>query len=101
MAGEATAPARVRPGSYLRAAAMVVQHAELVEVLRDLVKDRVAVPVAEDAELVSLGLDSLSVIELMMAVEDRFGARIPVEGIGADDLRDLRSLAAYALRHIN
>ncbi|MCC6401492.1 MAG: acyl carrier protein [Flavobacteriales bacterium] len=80
---------------------MVVQHAELVEVLRDLVKDRVAVPVAEDAELVSLGLDSLSVIELMMAVEDRFGARIPVEGIGADDLRDLRSLAAYALRHIN
>ncbi|MBK6628111.1 MAG: acyl carrier protein [Flavobacteriales bacterium] len=80
---------------------MAVQHAELVEVLRDLVKDRVAVPVAEDAQLEALGLDSLSVIELMMAVEDRFGARIPVEGIGADDLRDLRSLAAYALRHIN
>jgi acyl carrier protein len=81
---------------------MVVQHAELVEVLRDLVKDRVAVPVAEDAELVSLGLDSLSVIELMMAVEDRFGARIPVEGIGGGTTcaTCVRS-PAYALRHIN
>ena len=80
---------------------MAVQQTEMVEVLRDLVKERVAAPVAEDADLAALGLDSLSVIELMMAVEDRFGARIPVEGIGAEDVRDLRSLAAYALRHIN
>lgn len=80
---------------------MAVQQADVVEVLRDLVKERVAAPVAEDARLEALGLDSLSVIELMMAVEERFGTRIPVEGIGADDLRDLRSLAAYALRHIN
>ena len=80
---------------------MAVQQADVVEVLRDLVKERVAAPVAEAARLEALGLDSLSVIELMMAVEERFGTLIPVEGIGADDLRDLRSLAAYALRHIN
>ncbi len=87
--------------AYLRAQAMTTERAEMVEVLCGLLRDRVGGPVAEDTVLGSLGLDSLSVIELMMQVEERYGVRIPVEGIGADDLRDLRSLADYALRYVN
>ncbi len=75
---------------------MTVPQEDLLLVLRDLVAKRNGGPVVDDAPLETLGLDSLSVIELLMAVEDHFGVRIPVEGIGAGDLRDLRSLAAYA-----
>jgi acyl carrier protein len=55
---------------------------ELFGVVAAILTDRFEVDagrVRPDATLVSLGLDSLALMEFVFAVEDRFGTRIPEE----------------------
>jgi len=46
-----------------------------------------------DAELASLGVDSLGLVELLFQIEDRFGVQIP--GDAPTDLRTVADVVAY------
>ncbi|MCB9170113.1 MAG: acyl carrier protein [Flavobacteriales bacterium] len=83
---------------------MSVQRGEIVDALRQFLDDRVLAGEVEldgSTELEAIGVDSITVIELVMHLEDRFGWKIPVEDLPADDLRSLGTLADAALRYAN
>lgn len=49
-------------------------------------------PLAPDAELGKLGLDSMAAIDLLAQIEDGFGAQIPDELLTADTFSTLGNL---------
>jgi acyl carrier protein len=51
-------------------------------------------PIPLDADLGSLGLDSLQAIDLLMAIEQEFGVQIPDEKIAADTFATAGNLLA-------
>jgi len=51
-------------------------------------------PVDEDAVLADLGVDSFSVMELVLFLERRFGVILPMDRLTPDALRSVRTLAA-------
>ena len=66
--------------------------AQLVEILTPLAEGRVAV-IGEDTELTGeLALDSLKVMDLVLAVEDRFDISIPINALA--DVRTVGDLAS-------
>lgn len=50
-------------------------------------------PVADDAVLADLGVDSFSVMELVLFVERRFGVVLPMDRLTPDAIRTVRTLA--------
>ena len=66
--------------------------AQLVEILTPLAEGRVPV-IGEDTELTGeLALDSLKVMDLVLAVEDRFDISIPINALA--DVRTVGDLAS-------
>jgi len=66
--------------------------AQLVEILTPLAEGRVAV-IGEDTELTGeLALDSLKVMDLVLAVEDWFDISIPINALA--DVRTVGDLAS-------
>jgi acyl carrier protein len=57
------------------------------------------VSVEADTDLESLGVDSVTLIELTMVIEDAFAIEIPVRFIYPEQLRTVSSMAACALKH--
>lgn len=59
---------------------------EIVQAVREIVSGLVGKPVRDDQPLVSSGLiDSLSVLTLISALEDRLQIRIPTADVQPDD----------------
>jgi acyl carrier protein len=51
------------------------------------------------ADLFASGaLDSLSLVELLLAIGDEFGVEIPIEELELEDFRSIRSIATRLLR---
>lgn len=66
--------------------------AQLVEILTPLAEGRVAV-IGENTELTGeLALDSLKVMDLVLAVEDRFDISVPINALA--DVRTVGDLAS-------
>ena len=57
-----------------------------------LAKHSVAGPLAPDAELAKLGLTSIDMVELMLAVEAEFDVMIPPPDITSETFRSVRSI---------
>jgi acyl carrier protein len=53
-----------------------------------------------DTDLVAAGLDSLSLVSLLLFVEREYGTWLPENEITADVLKNTRSLAAHVLKHL-
>ena len=67
-----------------------------LERLQDLLVDAHAIDrerLGPDAELATLGVDSLGLVELLFQIEDRFGVQIP--GDAPTDLRTVRDVVDY------
>lgn len=60
---------------------------------------------AKDAKLESdtafaeLGIDSMTVVELVMFIEEEFGITIPADQLTGDNLRSLQSLTDCAIQN--
>ena len=52
----------------------------------------------EDRPLHELGVDSMSLVELLVAIEKEFGLKLLDLGVTSDDLRTIRGLAAAIRR---
>jgi acyl carrier protein len=67
-----------------------------IERLQDLLIEAYALDrerLGPDAELATLGVDSLGLVELLFQIEDRFGVQIP--GDAPTDLRTVRDVVDY------
>jgi D-alanine--poly(phosphoribitol) ligase subunit 2 len=52
------------------------------------------IPISEDTDLIAAGFDSLSLVRLLLFVEQTYGLWIPESNITTEILHDVRSLAA-------
>ena len=52
------------------------------------------ITVAEDTDLVAAGFDSLSLVRLLVFIEQVYGVWIPAPQLTADTLRNVRSLTS-------
>ena len=72
--------------------------AQLVEILTPLAEGRVAA-IGEDTELTGeLALDSLKVMDLVLAVEDRFDISVPINALA--DVRTVGDLASTIQKNL-
>ena len=67
-----------------------------------LLRDQLLVDVdSPEEDLLSSGLlDSLTLVQLLVSIEERFGVKIPLSDLGLDDIRSVASIAnLIANRH--
>jgi methoxymalonate biosynthesis acyl carrier protein len=72
----------------------------LVNGIYAVLRERLMVIVAAaDVDLFETGLvDSIGLVELVLALEDRFGVSLPMENLEIDDLRTVNRIADLILR---
>ncbi|GEB51064.1 MULTISPECIES: acyl carrier protein [Streptomyces] len=80
---------------------MAVTQEEIVAGLGEIVNEIAGIP-AEDVELDKsftddLDVDSLSMVEVVVAAEERFGVKIPDDDV--KNLKTVRDAADYILKH--
>ena len=56
--------------------------------------DRTADTIGEDADLVEMGMDSLSILRLMLFIEETLGVDLSEEGLLDEGLSTVRAIAA-------
>lgn len=67
---------------------------QLCDFLRtNILADDIAV--SPDTELSLLGVDSFSLMELVLFIERRFGLELPAEALTPDNIASVRTLSAY------
>lgn len=79
----------------------------LVEEVKELIITRLKLEEVkpEDIEVSAplfgggLGLDSIDALELVVAIEKRYGIKIPDEDIGKEAFASLNALADYIIKH--
>jgi acyl carrier protein len=57
--------------------------------------------ITEDTDLIASGFDSLSLVALLVFVENTYGFWIPQNEITETNLKNIRSLAAVVVRLLN
>jgi len=70
-------------------------HGDLQHAIRTLIAEKLLVEVeSPQADLLHEGiLDSLSIVQLLLQLEERFGVRIELQELEFDDLRSIDSIA--------
>lgn len=72
---------------------------EIEDQLADMLHDAILKRVAPDTLLLESGLlDSVAAVDLMLAIEGRFGCTIPLTEV-EEHLRSLRTLSTYVSAH--
>ena len=73
---------------------------QLVGVIRGILSEQLMVEVASpDLDLLDAGLvDSIGLVELILALEERFGVALPMEDLQIDDVRSIRRMAELIAR---
>lgn len=59
------------------------------------------VVVSPDTELSQLGVDSFSLMELVLFIERRFGLELPAEALVPENMANVRALSAYCISLLN
>lgn len=80
---------------------MSVQREDVINMLRSYLLAKVLAPgtvLEDDTPLAEVGIDSVTVIELSMRIEDRFGIEIPADQLLQENLRSMAALADCAVR---
>lgn len=57
------------------------------------------VAVAADTDLLSLDVDSVTIVELAMYIEERFGLEVPVQFLTSENTRTVADLARTVIAH--
>ncbi len=57
--------------------------------------------VTEDTDLIASGFDSLSLVSLLVFIENSYGFWIPQSEITEDNLKNIRSISALVVRLLN
>ena len=79
---------------------MTFSHSHIQEELHSYMSKRfLAKGVQFDAALpfADFGIDSMTVVELVMFIEERFGIEIPSDQLTGDNLRSLKSLVSCTM----
>jgi len=73
---------------------------ELMSAVRNLIAEKLAVQVASpDTDLLTEGvLDSVTLVQLILQLENAFGIRIELSELEIEDLRSVRSIAGLVTR---
>ena len=76
---------------------MTAIHASILEQVESLFRDDLGVVVdAGETDLLGHGaIDSLQLVELLLALERRFGVHIDLGAVAFENFRSLRSIAAF------
>lgn len=80
---------------------MVSKH-QIIESLRSYLERKVLAPgvrIDDTTAFADVGIDSVTVIELSLELEDRFGIDLPAEALVTENLRDMNAMAECALRY--
>ena len=74
---------------------------DLTEQISELLRTSVSIEVTSpDLDLIENGfLDSLTFVEILFTIEQRFGIEIGVGGFEIDDFRTVRKMADFVSRH--
>ena len=56
------------------------------------------VPLTAEADLFSVGLDSMGIMQLMISIEETLGVRVPESQVTRDNFTSAKSLAALVRR---
>ena len=81
---------------------MSVQREDVLDLLRSYLLEKVLAHgshLNDDTPFADLGIDSVTVIELSMKIEDRFGIEIPTDQLLLENLRSMAALADCAVRN--
>ena len=74
-------------------------HSEIESQLADMIQATILKKVSPDTLLLESGLlDSVAAVDLMLAIEGRFGCTVPITEV-EEHLRSLRSLSDYVAAH--
>jgi acyl carrier protein len=73
---------------------------QLIGQIRDIFANKLAIEVSSPTvDLIDMGLvDSVSLVELLLALEQRFGMSFPLENLEMDDFRSIMSIAEMIKR---
>ncbi|MDP6909610.1 MAG: acyl carrier protein [Flavobacteriales bacterium] len=83
---------------------MSVGKQEITEVLSNYVTKSIlaeGVAFAPDVAFSDVEIDSVTVVELVMMIEEEFGIEIPVDQLVPENLQSLESLVDCALKNAN
>lgn len=59
------------------------------------------ISVAADTNLEELGIDSFSIIEIMLFIERKFGYTIPDSSLTKENVKSVSAIASFVFREIN
>ena len=79
----------------------MIQAEEIETKLLDFLKREVfapEIPLAPETDLLAAGFDSMSLVRVLLFIENTYGFWIPEGEITGDALRNIRALAATAAR---
>ncbi len=77
-----------------------MNHDEIIGFLKDFLKKEVLAPgmeISNQTSFASLGMDSYSIINLLLALEEKSGKSLIENGIRTEDIESMESLAAFVL----
>ncbi len=59
------------------------------------------IDVSPETELTSIGVDSFSLMELVLFIERRFGLILPPESLTAENIASVKTLSSYCMTLVN
>jgi acyl carrier protein len=77
-----------------------MNHDEIIGFLKDFLKKEVLAPgmeISNQTSFASLGMDSYSIINLLLALEEKSGKSLIENGIRTEDIESMESLTAFVL----
>lgn len=77
------------------------EHGEIKEKLADIFLQHLNIEVsASDTDLLATGImDSLALVELILRLEQTFGARVSIDDLELDNFRSLDNIASFVAFH--
>ena len=79
---------------------MSVDKSKISKLLSDYLKDHIladGVKFSDDTPFSKIGIDSVTVIELVMQVEDVYGIEIPVHELKPENLNSIDAIAKFSM----
>jgi acyl carrier protein len=59
------------------------------------------IEVTVDTELTDIGVDSFSLMELVLFIERQFGLELPAESLSPENIASVATLSAYCVKSLN
>lgn len=78
--------------------------AEIENQLCDFLRENILAPdvaVTAETELVDIGVDSFSLMELVLFIERRFGLELAAEALTPENIASVGTLSAYCTAQLN